>query len=88
MTDLEHLPEVGAAGGEDEPVGAQLATLAAERHVHQLVHLTQRVQQRRQAAVVVVPLEAEPLALLQHLRLGRGGAADRQREQKHQSVGD
>ena len=69
--DLEQIPEVGTAGGEHHPVGADLVSLAAERDVHQLLVPPQVVKHGGHAALEAVPLQTELLGI-HHLR-GRGG---------------
>ena len=62
-THLEQIPEVRTAGREHHAVSSDLVPLAAERDVHQLLHLAQAVEQGRDAALEAVPLETELLAV-------------------------
>ena len=71
LTDLEQLPETGAAGRQQDPVRLhRVAAIAAEGDVQQLPVLAQLVKYGGQPRAEPVPAQTELLAA-RH-RLGRG----------------
>ena len=51
--------EVAAAGGEDDPVGLDGATLAGQGHVHEVLVQFQVAQGHHDVRLVVVPFQTE-----------------------------